>query len=138
MQVAAASGLVDDLEGRTLRLEDLVAMHTAETGHTGGASGKAALQPAAGKSSSAIAKKLGSYLTPIEFVSGEVLFDFGDVADSIILVLGGSLVSVLDFLSGTEYAFLCCFVPFSHIPCLYCMNSFNWSSHGSHAQGLLV
>eukprot|EP00892_Ulva_mutabilis_P012584 jgi/Ulvmu1/9699/UM055_0037.1 len=104
MKVAAASGLVDDLEGRTLRLEDVVAMHAADAGPSGATGGKAGQGAAAagGKSTAAIAKKLGQYLVPVEFVTGEVLFDFGDAADSIFLVLGGSVVSVLDFLSSTE------------------------------------
>lgn len=107
MQVAAASGLVDDLEGRTLRLEDFVAMHAADAGSAAGkADGKTAAQQAeaAVKSAANTAKKLGGYLTPVEFVAGEVLHDFGDPADSIVLVMGGSLVSVLDFLTGTECA----------------------------------
>lgn len=112
LQVSAASGLVDDLEGRTLRLEDFVAMHAADVlPVAGSAGGKTAAQLAAAavKSTATVAKKLSGYLTPFEFVAGEVVYDFGDPADSIVLVLGGSVVSILDFLTGTE-----CAIPLDH------------------------
>lgn len=94
MQVATVSGLVEDLANRTITLEDVISMNLHDT---------LALEAATSRNSMpAIVKKLGSYLDQTPFTAGDILFDFGDNAETIVMVLSGSLVTVLDFLSYTE------------------------------------
>lgn len=89
------SGLVADLANRTISLEDVISMNLADTLTLEAATSR--------KPMPAIVKKLGSYLEQVPFTAGDVLFDFGDEADTILMLLAGSLVTVLDFLSYTEY-----------------------------------
>lgn len=95
MQVATVSGLVEDLANRTITLEDVISMNLQDSMTLDAATSR--------KPMHAIVKKLGAYLESRAFSAGDVLFDFGDNADSIIMVLSGSIVTVLDFLSYTEY-----------------------------------
>jgi hypothetical protein len=103
MQVATVSGLLEDLANKTISLEDVISMNLAD---------KFALEAATSrKSMTAIVKRLGNYLDQMTFTAGEVLYDFGDDAETILMVLSGSLVTVLDFLSNTECA------PLSEVDC---------------------
>ena len=100
--------MVADLSSRAITLEDVLCMNLQDS---------AALDAATSRRSmNAIVKKLGSYLEPLSFSAGDVVYDFGEDAETVLLLLSGTLVTVLDFLSFTE----CEFPP---ILCLYVMHS---------------
>jgi hypothetical protein len=88
-QVAVLHGLVQDLSEQVLSLSEVLHMHLSAATM----SGQLAQMP-----------KLESYMTKHTLVEGRVLFDRGDAADSIYIVLSGSLVSVIDFLQFNECA----------------------------------
>ena len=100
MQIATVSGLVVDLASRSITLEDVISMNLHDSHALEAATSR---RPMA-----AIVKRLGSYLDPLAFSAGDVVYDFGDDAETVLMLLSGSLVTVLDFLSYTECGFSLC------------------------------
>jgi hypothetical protein len=94
------SGLVTDLSEQTITLDDLILMNLHDSHTLAAATSR--------KSLPSVVKQLSKYLTEVKFVAGDIMFEFGDAPEHILLVLRGSLVSVLDFLSYTECASTAC------------------------------
>ena len=95
LQVAVLHGLVDDLSKQVLTMEDVLRMHLSDT---------LLLHPATGPPLAEHVATLESYMTQHTFQEGEVLFERGDAADAIFVVLSGSVVSVIDFAAADRWA----------------------------------
>lgn len=89
-------GLVEDLSQQELTLEDMLKMHLTESAMLGSVTADRPL--------SELIATMQSFLEERTLAEGSVLFDVGDDADGIFIVLSGSVVSMMDFLRFDECA----------------------------------
>jgi hypothetical protein len=88
-RIALLSGLLDDLSTQVLALGDVLRMHLDPTFMESVA--------AAGKSAADLVARMESYMTRRLYRAGSMLFDRGELADMVYVILSGSVVSVFDF-----------------------------------------
>ena len=96
LQIAVLHGLVADLSEQSLTLEDVLKMHLSEAAMLDICTANHPLPKLLGA--------LESYMQERTLDAGAALFERGDAADAIYIVLSGSLVSVMDFTNFAECA----------------------------------
>ena len=97
-------GLVEDLSAQVLTLRDVLEMHLTEADMLECCTAAVPLEDTV--------TALQSYMKEQTFAEGTAVFNVGDAAEAIYIVLSGSLVSKMDFVSIHECALqafpLCC------------------------------